>query len=411
MTVSPNPPEIKSAGDTFFLKWQKEGIEATISRIQDKNDTISAELLLTKGGGHIYQARVNLLSPTAKNSLVKELNTRITSLDWRVLIEQAFVKTLELYRQGEPVIQVGNLPQRESVKFRLKPLLLEKELNCVYAYGGMGKSVLSDFIALLVQCNQQLCGFMPQQGNVLILDWETDEAIVDERIKAIKYGMKIESTAMPYYRKCFHILRDDIHEIQAEVLSKDIKLVIVDSANMASGMSSDWHGSALTMISALRSLNTTVLMIDHKPKGNEDEGGSIFGSIIKTNAVRNAWELKGSQDDGSNLLSLGLFHRKHNNTIKFKPIGFEIEFVGDDDFTNEIFLKRVEVADIPELSGSLSLGERILHILKSGSMSVSEIVEELGEKENSVKITLTRLKKKQLIVNLMKDNTWGLMQR
>ncbi len=405
MTTAIGIPEIKSVGDTYLLTWQNIGIQVKLNRLVEKAEGVSSELVITKGGGHLYQARVNLLSPTSKRALAGEMQTRVNGIDWRVIIEQAFAKTLEAYRKGEPVIQVGNLPRREAPRYRLKPFILEGEMCALYAFGGSGKSALSDLIAVSVQCGVQVCGLAPIKGNVLILDWETSKETVDERVKAIKKGMNISSPELPFYRRCFHVLASDIYEIQEEVARKNIKLVIVDSANMASGVSQDFHGPAQAMLAALRSLQVSILIIDHKPKTGE----TMFGTVIKFNSCRSAWELKGSQEEGSNLLNMKITHTKHNDTPKFRDLGFEVEFIGNDDITESIIFKRKDVSEMQEFFAELPLKERIIAILRHHNrMEVKAIADELadGTNEASVRVVLNR--NKNLFVRLP-TGEWGLL--
>lgn len=403
---APDIPAIHSVGDTFILTWPYNDIQVKLNRLVDKSDGVSAELVITQGSGHLYQARVNLLSPTSKKTLANEMSGRLNGIDWRVIVEQAFTKTLESYRKGQPVIRVGNLPKREAPRYRLKPFVLENELNAIYAYGGAGKSVLSHFIAILVQCGVSACGLIPVKGNTLILDWETSKETVDERVKAIKKGMTISSPELPYYRRCYHVLVSDIYEIQEQIASKDIQLIIVDSANMASGVTSDFHGPAQQMLSALRSLNRSILIIDHKPK----QGESMFGTVIKFNSCRSAWEIEGSQEEESRSLEVALTHTKHNDIPKMRPIGFRVDFTGDDDYIDEIVFKREDIMDNPQFAKRRPLKDRIYHLLlHEGLMSVSEIASELADTtDNSVRGILNRHKDDLFI---KKDDKWGVTEK
>ncbi|MFC1874099.1 AAA family ATPase [Chloroflexota bacterium] len=399
-------PTVQSVGDTYILNWQQHNIQIKLNRLVEKSEGVSAELLITKGSNHLYQARSNLLSPTSKKTLANEMSGRLAGIDWRIIIEQAFTKTLTTYRKDQPVIQVGNLPKRETPRYRLKPFVLENEMSAIYAYGGAGKSVLSHLIAVLVQCGVSACGLIPIQGNVLILDWETSKETVDERVKAIKKGMKITSPELPYYRRCYHTLASDIYEIQEETVNKDIKLIIVDSANMASGVTNDFHGPAQAMLSALRSLNRSILIIDHKPK----QGDSMFGTVIKFNSCRSAWEMEGTQEEDSNTLEVALTLTKHNDIPKMRPVGFRVEFSGDDDYINELVFKREDIMDNPQFAKKRPLKDQIYHLLlHEGLMSVSDIASELeNTTENSVRGVLNRYKDKLFI---KKDNKWGIKER
>lgn len=398
------PPKITSVGDTYLLEWQHEGIQAKINRIIEKADIFSAEIIITKGAGHLYQARANLLSPSAKRTLANEMSARANGVDWNVLIEQAFVKTINLYRQGEPIVNVGSLPKRQATRYRLFPLILEREMCALYAYGGSGKSILSDFMAVLVQCGVSACGLKPVKGNVLILDWETSKETVDERVKAIKKGLGITSIEEPFYKRCYHVLANDIYEIQEEVGKNDIQLIVVDSVNMAGGVTSEYHAPAIAMLSALRSIGRSILLIDHKPK----MGDSMFGSIVKYNACRSAWSIEINQEDNSDIMDMGVFHTKHNDTKKFKPLGFTIQFIGDDETLNEVVFSQQSVESMPKVSELVSVASRILDCLRHGAYTPEELSSELDKTPNHIRKELTTLKKKDKVINL-DYGKWGLL--
>ena len=74
-------PTIQSVGDTFILTWWQHDIQIKLNRFVEKSEGVSAELVITKGNGHLYQARVNLLSPASKKTLAHEMSSRIDNID------------------------------------------------------------------------------------------------------------------------------------------------------------------------------------------------------------------------------------------------------------------------------------------------------------------------------------------
>lgn len=394
-------PTIESIGDVFVLNWEKEKVKIKLDRLYEKSEGITGEMLITQNEGHLYHARINLLSAHSKKVLANELSSRIDKLDWQAMIEQACTKTLLEYRKGEPVIQVGNLPKRETPRYRLKPFVLENELTSIYAYGGSGKSVIADFITVMVQSGVALLGFDVLKGNVLYLDWESSKETIDERVKAIKKGMGINDNELPYYRRCHRLVASEIVEIQMQVLEKNISLVIIDSAGMASGFD-DYHASAMDMLRAMRSLNIAVLIIDHKPKGSD----TMFGSVYKTNECRACFEIKAIQEEGTSIMRMGIFHTKANDTRKHRPIGLQIDFIGDDDYTDEIVISKQGIEDMPELEEGLSIKLRIIGVLKHGAREVKDIAEDLELPEPTIRTTLNRNKKSFVRT----EGGWGLLR-
>lgn len=394
-------PTLQFIGTVYQLYWEKEDVKIQIDRIIEKHEAISAEILVTKGGGHLYLTRLNLLGANSKKALATELSKRFDSLDWATMIEQAFVRTLTEYRQGEPVISVGNLPARTTPRYRLYPFILEGERNVLYGYGGTGKSKLSGLIAMLVQTGTAMLGMRPIKGNVLILDWETSQYTVDEWVKAMKTGMHFETNETPFYRYCTRGLVEDIAQIQKEVLERKIDLVIVDSVGIAIAGDAQSQDITRQYFNALRSLKIASLSIDHKPHG----GNHIYGSIYKTTIARSVFEMCAVQSAGSKILDIGIYHRKANDIPLIKPLGYRIEFIGDEELTQEAIFSKQDIADIPDLESGLSHKERIANLLKHGSMEVKDIAEELDIKETIARAILNRYKR----TFVRAEQGWGLL--
>ncbi len=404
MTIS--KPEFDSVGDVYKLKWDAEHIIAQVDHLTESNDTVTGEFRFSlngERGGHLYMGKLNMLSAGAKDTFAKELSKRL-ELDWDTILEQTCVKIIEEYRKGDPCVQIGDLPQREKPRYRLYPWVLEENITSIFGAGGAGKSKLATFIAILVQTGEDSIGFKPLKGNVLILDWESCREDWDEYIKAVKFGMCFESKETPYYKRCYRTLANDIIEIQNLVLEKDIKLIIIDSVGMASELSEQYHTSAISFLRAARSLKCSILLIDH-----ESKEGKQFGSVYKQNEVRSAFDLKSSHEAGAKTLDMAISHIKTNSGVLMKPIGLHVSFEGTEDTTEMMILERTDVCNMPELSQTMPLKDRIINVLKRGTLKVETLTEELGlekKSESYVKSVLTHYRNTHF--TKLADGTWGL---
>jgi hypothetical protein len=398
-------PSVDSVGDIYQLHWSPENILIKIDHLTE-DDAITGEFTISLNGStppqHVYQGRLNMLSVTGKKSFSEALKKRV-DFDWDTIIEQACFKTIQAYRQGEPVSQIGNLPERNKVRYILYPYVMADSMTTIYGYGGSCKSYIAAFLAVMIQSGVGKIGFNPIMGNVLILDWEACREDWDERIKAIKLGMGIDSDSLPFYKRCYRTLAADILEIQKVILENKIKVVIIDSVGMASDVGDSFHSSAIQMLRAARSLSCSILLIDHKSKQNE-----MFGSVYKQNEVRSAFEIINNQEEGDDKVYLSIEHTKMNNGPKTKRVGLEIEFVGNEDITDLATFKRVDLADIPELSKNLPLKSRIEGELKRGALSVVSLAEVLEQKEDSIRVILNR--HKDMFIKLS-DGNWGLVSK
>ena len=136
----------------------------------------------------------------------------------------------------------------------------------------------------------------------------------------------------------------------------------------------------------------------------------MFGTVIKFNSCRSAWEMEGTQEEESRTLQVALTHTKHNDIPKMRPIGFNVEFIGDDDYIDEIVFKREDIMANLQFAKKRPLKDRIYHLLlHEGLMSVSEITSELEDTiESSVRAVLNRYRDKLFI---KKDDKWGVKEK
>ena len=112
---------------------------------------------------------------------------------------------------------------------------------------------------------------------------------------------------------------------------------------------------------------------------------------------------RSAHDPGAQRFTLGIKHTKSNNAARLRDIGLEMEFAD-----GNVTFKRVDLADHPDLSGTLPLLERIAASLKDGARNVKDIAEMLQVSENSVRGTINRKKDMFSPVTLADGHGWGL---
>ena len=406
-------PEFQSNGGIYLFHWKPEGIKIRIDRLlEDSKLTVAAEVTVTaEEQGEwliLHRARLNLTSTNSQTAFTKKLTSvknkdkQKLEVDWATIIGQASVKTLDWYRQGEPVITLGQLNPIPAVEWLVYPIIVKGEHNILFGDGGTGKSYIANFLALLVQFNYACLDLVPQQGNVLFLDWEADRETLERRTFALKQGLGIQEKKSFLYRFCEQPLPYDIEQIRSIVIDNNISLVIADSAGMAAGVDGEYHSTAIKYIRALRTLRTTVLSIDHIAK---NEGSVPFGSVYKRNLARSAFEIKHSQHPGQQDLYVGLFHRKMNEGKLQEPMGFHIHFEGQD--PGGVTVEKQDILSVPELADGLTLKERARKELSSGAMSVEALADALQGSEQTIRRILYRYRNKLFIQ--LEGGYWGLL--
>ncbi|MAG71057.1 MAG: hypothetical protein CL471_12315, partial [Acidobacteria bacterium] len=74
--------------------------------------------------------------------------------------------------------------------------------------------------------------------------------------------------------------------------------------------------------------------------------------------------------------------------------GFEITFEAE-----QTTFKGVDVADVADLAGALSIYQRIRHLLRNGAMTPDDIATELDAKPDTVKRKIRRYKQKFTVLD------------
>ena len=132
-----------------------------------------------------------------------------------------------------------------------------------------------------------------------------------------------------------------------------------------------------------------------------------YGSVVKYNRSRSQFEIKKSQHVGDDFIELSLIHRKHNEGRLLKPIGIRIKFNENPDGQLEsVTFESCNVADNPELSGTLSTRDRIIELLKRGMLDVKDISKELDITEATIR---ARLNENKCLFKHFANGCWGLV--
>ena len=399
-------PKVTTHGGIFILEWAREKLKMHISRIHEERGSLYGEFLasrLTSPEQPLSNTRINMLSATGRNALVRELTDRDETLEWLTIVQQACAIVTTRYREGEPVVPLKNLKPRNTPKYRLYPYILEGEISCLFGFGGSAKSYMATLIGTLIHCGTAVLGFEPIQGNTLYLDWETSQQTVYERANAIKQGMGIESLELPLYRRCTRELAQETTEIQRMILENGVKFLIVDSVGMASGMGEAWHECAIRLLRAVRSFSISTLLIDHKPK----KGETIFGSVYKINEVRSAFEILASQLPGDSFMDVLIKHAKVNDAPYTKPRSYHIRFDPKSEPAQWVKLEPQDMLKVAQFVESAPLRDRIQSLLRHGKMTIKDIAEELGKPEGQVRARLNEGKGTLFIPIGLGE--WGLL--
>lgn len=391
-------------GGVHILESKNEQVKARIDRIyEDRRTGTRAEVLIQKTDApnpHIIQSTISLTGPNAKRDLAKACGQQYDELDWTGLIENMCFMVLAKHREGEAVLNLATLEERDKVKFRIEPLIFEGQSNLFFGDGGLGKSLWAVYLASLVASGASIDPFTVEPGNVLYLDYEADEEEVRSRLQAICEGLEIEKPPF-WYRYSHQSLANELETMQRIVADHGIDVIVVDSAAPACGGAPEETQSALAFFNALRSLKTTNIIIAHVSKGGGSKAGP-FGSVFWKNISRTVWEIRRVQAEGDNHIEFGLWHRKINSGRLLRPLAYKIEFSPDKTVFN-----RMNVTESEGLSKGLTIPQQIERALTKQAMTSDELSEKLEIPIGNLRPVLSRDKRFVLV----EGKFWGNAQR
>ena len=398
------PPIVTVTGGIYKYLWEQEQVQIILERLrEDSRRTVTADITISaRPEGHIHMTRLNLLTTRGRGEVARYARERSPNHDWDAIIEQLCVLTLNHFRTGEPVVDLGGVTPPAEPVYRLRPFVVEGEATVIYGEGGIGKSYLAGFMAALVDQNFHTTTCQPMPGKVLYLDFETTTDIAARRFQALTRGFGFDGKSTVIYRFCHQSLPADIGEIQRIVAEHDVELIIVDSAGPACGGDPESAASAITYFTALRSLRKASITIAHRSKG-----GSVgpFGSVYWVNYPRMAYELKKSQEEESDVMHVALIHRKVNDGRLQRPVSFKIQWHE----SGAVTVAQEELADVPDFVVELPIADQCAVAFREhGPKTVKEISEITGQQVRSLSVVLSRNRTRfRRVGNQQWDNVEG----
>ena len=403
-----NPPVLQSIGTVYHLRFMDERIKVEVTRVRENSSLEThAELRIGDDTGQLFLGRVNLTAPRTLLTLAKQQVADYPQYGWPDIFRYIANEVLKAYRAGEEVINMADHAAPEDRPWCVRPFLQEGESTIIYGDGDSGKSWMAIFLSVITVSGLVAANLAPVPTPVLYLDYETDADTFWRRLNLITSALNISIPDGLFYRQMKQRVEHDAMLISQEVLSKNIGLIIIDSAAPAAGEPESAQ-AATGFFSTLRSIGKTSLTIAHQSKTGMDSN-QPFGSIFWRNLSRSNWKAVAKREGDSGLL-IGLRHTKSNNGVRSRDRAFSLTFTGDDvAFTQTnpdgIFDETLESADD---------AAKIARALRRGAMTPQEIARLVSMSPEQVRTVLNR-DKDDLFVHAGKGpnnaQKWGLLNQ
>jgi hypothetical protein len=402
--MTSNPPDLPPLSDYVPKVFQRLdegryrfaldgfGVEFMVDRLRRRFDELIGELTVTcdlpearTNGDHVLSvADFNLSSLRAREERARYLEKRAQTkeVDWAGLLEE-FVRRVQVAeRTGAPAVSLRTLPRpTPDATIEIDGLpLVDRHPTILFADGGAAKSYLQLYLA----------GRLAQRGiRPAIFDWEMSGEDHRDRLERI-FGCNMPDVQ---YVRCTRPLVHEVDRLRRIVRDEEIGFTFYDSVAFACDGPPEAAEVAGRYFQAVRQIGGGSCHLAHVSRAAEADQ-KPFGSTFWHNGARSTWNVKLAETiPGADRITVGLYHRKSNLGGLRPPVGFEITFGAE-----RTEFRRVEVADVSDLAGHLSVRQRMAHQLRRGAMSPDLLASELQADVETIKRTARRYKEQFTVI-------------
>lgn len=372
------------AADGYVLELPKIATLLRVERLRRERGELVGELAVTCGlpgtksvDGILSVADFNLSSARARTERARILTDRAATngeLDWFGLVEDLCQRVLAAERNGRPAMMLRDLP-RPSADEDLDVgglRLLRRHPVCIFGDGGALKSYLGLWVG----------AELARRGlRVLYADWEFAGEDHRDRLE------RIEGPDMPdiWYVRAERPMVAEVDRLRRIVRDERIDYAILDSVAFACDGPPEAAEVAATYFRAVRKLGVGSLNVAHVNRSDTNDA-KPFGSTFWHNGFRSTWFAKRSDSrPDSRTVTVGLYNRKANLGPLMPALGYSVTF--DPDRT---VIEPTDLADVSELASGLPLWQRMVGLLRSGSLTMLEIATDLDVKVDTVSKAVRR---------------------
>jgi hypothetical protein len=388
-------PVMEKKLNGYQFDWNGLNLKINIERMKDEDE---GEIVVSQDDKPFYISGIKLLSVSHRTSIARSLKTQ-RNLDWDKVLNQVTTMSLNDIRKGEEVVYLDESYGSKPPEYLIKPFFVKNAVNILYADRSSAKSLLMIMfdVALTLPWHDNNIGLdlSPEENHhVLFLDWENDPYVTGWQKESFLRGIDIGYCPIPYL-KCNRPLVDSLDHIKAKIDEVQADVIIIDSLGVAVGDDLNLTKPAFSFFNALRQLPVTPLIIAHTAKDINNKRKTVYGNAFYENESRSIWEVRKTQEQGSNTLISSLFQRKSPPFSGYSdPIAWQFTFDGGNTYVEQTEpIEDERQTDKPPTSEDVIIGV----LLDSKPLTAKDIVNKSNGKitASSIHTILKRLVDKE----------------
>lgn len=403
--------EYESKGLHVECRWPTRASRSAVETIITITD---------KGAGAVVvpPTRMNLLSSSARDGLLRGVQGEGRE-HMKRLLDAVWLDLYNIYREQRPTTRPDPTRANGKVDWLLYPIWPATGSTGIAAAPGSFKSWTGQAIALSVATGKEVLtrNTTPPKapGEVLYLDWESDERTFASRLRNLCFGAQVELEPWVPYREMRAPLVDAAADLADEIAEQHYRGVVVDSLSAGIGGTMVDDERSNLFWDAVRVLGVPVLVIAHKSaQAGRERSARFFGSVMHEARVRVAWNVERSPDT-ANVRWECFKDNATGHVGKRLAWAWEMHHGSADD-PDELMAvtatgmnpNAVDLAPPPDDADGLSQQQRnIVGVLARGPLMAGEVADRLGVSQGTARAQLSRLLNRGS-VERMGDGRWGI---
>lgn len=280
-------------------------------------------------------------------------------------------------------------PMRDTIE-KMVPELVTTEW---YGDNGQCKSILVAGMCTCISMGFDFLGLATLMGPTVILDWELSRDITLGRLYKIARGYGLTRPPSIFYQSMASPLGQNLPDIMTWCENVKPSLVCVDSMGPASGGDPGDHAKVIDLMSKLRLIKATSLVVDHqsKPTGAQSYSSKrSFGSGYKGHLARSSIQVE-MVSNVPGKASVVLRHQKNNFGPKIAPMAVHVIFDSNAIKFQVADIAEAEFQDTDAIPNEMKIKR---YLQEAGEGTKEQIMEEIGiASSGSFDNAVTKLRK------------------